>query len=143
MSMLHQKWIHDAGGTFSGNKMATDRQDAKCEISPLVSYDGENLGGQFWLPIELPFYLPSHNEKADSTVAELDHNHRGSMHFLNWESTVAKQNLDQELQFALNKVFDTTTNGPDYEGEKAIDQEQLSATPRISAAQAKDAEEEM
>lgn len=129
MSLLHQSWIRQAGGTFCGNKTASDRDDAKCEISPLVSYDGEDLDGQFWLPIELPFYLPSQQEDAESTAAQLTHPNQGSIHFLNWESDFAKQNLDQELQFALNKVFDTTSLGQGYRGEKAESSENLSPTP--------------
>jgi hypothetical protein len=77
----------------------------------------------------LPFYLPSQQEDAESTAAQLTHPNQGSIHFLNWESDFAKQNLDQELQFALNKVFDTTSLGPGYRGEKAESSENLSPTP--------------
>lgn len=120
ISKLHQAWILEAGAEFAGKKLATEREDGKCEISPLVSYDGEDLKGQFWMPIELPFYLPSKEESEDFTVAHLEHDHRHSLHFIDWDGELAKQNLEQELQFALDKVMDTTLDheeGEDYCGE--------------------------
>ena len=35
-----------------------------CEVSPLVSYAGEDLQGQFIGTLELPYYLPSSQELA-------------------------------------------------------------------------------
>jgi len=136
MGKLHQKWIKDAGGEFSGNKVASDREDAKCEISPLVSYDGEDLSGQFWMPIELPFYFPSRDEDSHCTAAQMEHPRRQSLHFVNWEGEYAQKNLERELQFALEKVFDQTPEGPDYNGEVAVGWEQLPPTPKMSDIEA-------
>lgn len=129
---LHQQWVRNAGGEFCGNKMATDREDAKCEVSPLVSYDGEDLSGQFWMPIELPFYLPSKEEETNYTAVEIDRHRRPSLHFIDWESEYAKQNLEQELHFALEKVLDSTPADPHYKGEPAAYWEELPPTPEDS-----------
>ncbi len=52
MSELHKKWIMDAGGIIANGV------NGPCEISPLISYFGENL--ESWVQgktITLPFYL--------------------------------------------------------------------------------------
>ena len=38
LGKVHQQWILEAGGSFEDLKVATDRDDSKCEVSPLVSY---------------------------------------------------------------------------------------------------------
>lgn len=47
LGMLHQGWIKSAGGIFSDDRVATSKSDQRCEVSPLVSYGGEDLAGLF------------------------------------------------------------------------------------------------
>eukprot|EP01125_Pyxidicula_operculata_P019872 TRINITY_DN7229_c0_g1_i2.p1 TRINITY_DN7229_c0_g1~~TRINITY_DN7229_c0_g1_i2.p1 ORF type:complete len:360 (+),score=65.48 TRINITY_DN7229_c0_g1_i2:389-1468(+) len=50
LSNLHKKWIESAGGILVNKEEA-------CEISPLVSYDGENLESLKGKEIKLPTYI--------------------------------------------------------------------------------------
>mmetsp|Transcript_22652 Transcript_22652/g.51070 ORF Transcript_22652/g.51070 Transcript_22652/m.51070 type:complete len:640 (+) Transcript_22652:53-1972(+) len=59
-SKLCQTWIRAAGGSFEGDMIASDRE--LCEISPLVSYAGEGLQGQFREVTALPFLMQSSAE---------------------------------------------------------------------------------
>eukprot|EP01126_Amoeba_proteus_P039552 TRINITY_DN4182_c0_g1_i1.p1 TRINITY_DN4182_c0_g1~~TRINITY_DN4182_c0_g1_i1.p1 ORF type:complete len:315 (-),score=50.77 TRINITY_DN4182_c0_g1_i1:185-1129(-) len=52
LSNLHKKWVRDAGGII-----LNDTSDGLCEISPLVSYDGEGLEFLEGKHVTLPFYL--------------------------------------------------------------------------------------
>mmetsp|Transcript_11899 Transcript_11899/g.42568 ORF Transcript_11899/g.42568 Transcript_11899/m.42568 type:complete len:325 (+) Transcript_11899:79-1053(+) len=69
LSRLHQSWISRAGGVFrqAVNGITT------CEVSPLVSYCGEGLDGQFLNGmLDLPLHLDSNHEarSTDAAVAE-------------------------------------------------------------------------
>mmetsp|Transcript_119009 Transcript_119009/g.272936 ORF Transcript_119009/g.272936 Transcript_119009/m.272936 type:complete len:145 (-) Transcript_119009:35-469(-) len=61
--MLHQSWVLGAGGHFRNSLLASERHDQRCEVSPLVSMDGEALEGVFppSLALDLPLYVPSSN----------------------------------------------------------------------------------
>lgn len=63
LGRLHQLWIESQGGRFVDKALATDKWDDRCEVSPLVSYEGEDLAG-LTDKLILPFYLPSHLEGA-------------------------------------------------------------------------------
>jgi len=73
LSRAHQRWILDAAGPgfpgFWGDTLADESQERLCEVSPLVSYDGEGLGGAF-VPgskLELPLHLEARHEALSST----------------------------------------------------------------------------
>jgi len=129
---LHQQWILTAGGGFVENKVASDRDDAKCEISPLVSYEGEDLNGQFPKEVQLPYYLPSQQEFSCSAVPPVQ-TKRASIHYLDWEADLAQRELEVELQSHLGVVLETIGEGKtgEYQGERAEQAETLPPTPRI------------
>lgn len=133
LGKLHQSWILEAGGMFEATKLAGDREDAKCEISPLVSYDGEDLIGQFVQPIALPFYLPSQMEMTQFSAASSQQTRRPSSHYLDWYSNLAQKELEAELQGNLGGVMNALedTNRHKYEGERASGKEELPPTPRL------------
>lgn len=54
LSDLHLSWVKKAGATITNPHTS---QDCICEISPLVSYSGENLDFLHGKKISLPFYL--------------------------------------------------------------------------------------
>ena len=54
VSDLHLSWVKRAGATIANPQSS---QDCVCEISPLVSYSGENLDFLYGKKINLPFYL--------------------------------------------------------------------------------------
>jgi len=132
---LHQSWIMNAGGEFVGSKIATDREDSKCEVSPLVSYDGEDLKGQFWMPIELPFYLPSQSELQSTSAVELDLGKEDSLHFVDKDTPAAKMQVEAELKFQIESMF--VGKGKDSDEEHAFDEadsdEELPPTPHRKA----------
>jgi len=47
LGMLHQSWLRSSGGAFEENRYANSKRDQRCEVSPLVSYAGEDLAGLF------------------------------------------------------------------------------------------------
>mmetsp|Transcript_58424 Transcript_58424/g.156187 ORF Transcript_58424/g.156187 Transcript_58424/m.156187 type:complete len:731 (+) Transcript_58424:118-2310(+) len=64
MMAHHQEWIRAAGGTFSENTYCTGKANERCEVSPLVSYEGENLGGYVAEPLEMPVHVASSQERG-------------------------------------------------------------------------------
>lgn len=134
MCRLHQKWIIDAGGFFEATRVSTEREDAKCEVSPLVSYEGEDLAGQFPQnnTMRLPFYLPSHSEFVEFSAASSAQTRRPSTHFLDWYSDLAQRELEIELQGNLGPVIEMIEDQSkhDYVGERADEDEVLPPTPR-------------
>eukprot|EP00928_Gymnodinium_smaydae_P024596 TRINITY_DN19861_c0_g1_i1.p1 TRINITY_DN19861_c0_g1~~TRINITY_DN19861_c0_g1_i1.p1 ORF type:complete len:693 (+),score=156.86 TRINITY_DN19861_c0_g1_i1:162-2240(+) len=60
---LHRGWIEAAGGTFRsaaeafGDGSRVSARTGCCEVSPLVSYGGEDLSGHFREPLDLPLYI--------------------------------------------------------------------------------------
>lgn len=127
---LHQHWIAAAGGHFSSNKVASDREDAKCEVSPLVSYDGEDLLGHFPRHIELPFYLASQQELTQFSAASSTYTRRPSIHYLDDGTHLAQREQEVELEGTLGKVMDAIGNEDDYLGERSVGEEALPDTPR-------------
>jgi len=117
---LHQSWIAKAGGSFFENKVASENDDGKCEISPLVSYEGEDLAGQFMEPIQLPYYLPSQQEIPEASSFAPQLARRASIHYLNMNEDLAQRELEMELQGHLGKVMDKIQTGDkemlDYQG---------------------------
>lgn len=131
---LHQKWIEAAGGTFDTQTKSTDREDMKCEISPLVSYEGEDLHGQFPTLIRLPFYLPSRNEAITHTSQAI-HTRRDSVHYLDWTSDLAQYELLHEIHGVLGGVMESITDKDkvEYSGATARNDELLPPTPRAGS----------
>lgn len=133
MGQLHQQWILDAGGKFADTKVATEREDLKCEISPLVSYSGEDLAGHFPQQVALPFYLPSMQELTQFSAASSMQTRRPSTHYLDWYSDLAQRELEVELQGQLKGVMEMIEDNSilEYPGERAEDDdEKLPPTPR-------------
>mmetsp|Transcript_85999 Transcript_85999/g.170725 ORF Transcript_85999/g.170725 Transcript_85999/m.170725 type:complete len:764 (-) Transcript_85999:269-2560(-) len=133
---LHQHWITAAGGKFLEKSLASERAEFTCEISPLVSYDGEDLSGQFPRPVTLPFYLPSQKELAQFSVASVDQPSTGSMHFLDMECNLVQHEQDVTLQFHLGEAMRRIEDKAkvNYAGESAMENEVLPATPRRPAS---------
>ena len=133
VGQLHQHWIIRAGGSFVDAKVAGETEDLKCEISPLVSYDGEDLEGQFLRPLALPFYLPSQMEFTDFSAATAPLARRPSTHYLDWQSDIVRHELEVELHAQLGNVLELMEDPSkyDYHGERAVDAvETLPPTPR-------------
>mmetsp|Transcript_69790 Transcript_69790/g.160416 ORF Transcript_69790/g.160416 Transcript_69790/m.160416 type:complete len:671 (-) Transcript_69790:53-2065(-) len=62
MVALHQQWVLDAGAVFTSDTKATTLVGMQCEVSPLVSYDGEGLEGYFKGPVGLPLHIAAAQE---------------------------------------------------------------------------------
>mmetsp|Transcript_11324 Transcript_11324/g.28037 ORF Transcript_11324/g.28037 Transcript_11324/m.28037 type:complete len:429 (+) Transcript_11324:3-1289(+) len=71
VSKLHQSWLQAAGATFVASTMATDSKDCLCEVSPLVSYSGEGLGGYCQQEFKLPFYMAAPTEVVQGSDPEM------------------------------------------------------------------------
>jgi hypothetical protein len=95
---LHQSWILRAGGIFFDNKVASENDDAKCEVSPLVSYEGEDMAGQFLKPVLLPYYLPSNLEMAEASAVPPTAARRSSIHYLDMDADLAQKDVEMEFQ---------------------------------------------
>jgi len=126
VSLLHQSWISKAGGAFFGDKIASEQHDSKCEVSPLVSYDGENLDGHFLAPLRLPYYLPSKLEDSDTVAVQPIPLERQSMHFVDDQSPVEAIERDREITSARDEQPESTRG---YRGERAHRDEKLPPTP--------------
>jgi len=129
---LHQKWILRVGGVFAEDEVATDADDHECEISPLVSYDGEGLDGCFLKPVRLPFLLRAQNELYDSVAVDIEVQDKGGRNALRFvgESGAAmlKGAHNGEMLDAMKAGQAFTT----YIGERAYDGEALPDTPDYS-----------
>lgn len=68
LSICHQQWMLAAGASFTMNQIAAEQEETKCEISPLVSYDGEDLEGVFVKALQLPYYMTSPFEKKAAAL---------------------------------------------------------------------------
>lgn len=124
LGFLHQQWIRAAGGTFDRGLVAGDYENEQCEISPLVSFEGEDLKGQFPPNIILPFYLPSFQETQMDRHAEMPEvlyrmRNADGLHYLERDTHVAARLLSGELgarlQAARKVVEDPSIR--DYPGE--------------------------
>lgn len=77
LSTTHQRWILNAGGSgFAGfwdNSVADESLGRLCEVSPLVSYEGEGLGGAFvqGTKLDLPLHLEARRGALDSASPRL------------------------------------------------------------------------
>jgi len=65
MSTVHQDWTKAAGATFENNMLAMASIDMACEISPLLSYEGEDLQGLFAGPVKLPVFIAGPTEEPN------------------------------------------------------------------------------
>lgn len=71
MSMLHQSWVAAVGGTFRDGMLGGTHGKDLCEVSPLVSYEGEGLEGYFHGDIDLPLHLTAHGERKAGTKTRM------------------------------------------------------------------------
>mmetsp|Transcript_33653 Transcript_33653/g.81431 ORF Transcript_33653/g.81431 Transcript_33653/m.81431 type:complete len:656 (-) Transcript_33653:79-2046(-) len=63
LARAHQQWISNAGGRFVGDIQAGNDKTDRCEVSPFVSYAGEDLLGHFSAAeLALPLYVPARTE---------------------------------------------------------------------------------
>lgn len=73
LALSHQKMLLQAGVLFAAgdDSVMMDSKLKLCEVSPLVSYDGEDLEGHIGLQREarLPLYVPSRFERCDMVRA--------------------------------------------------------------------------
>lgn len=72
LARAHQLWLVDAGARFQNSARAGDLNDIEgnmCEVSPLVSYEGEGLPRQYHDELHLPIYMPSAGEFRPSILA--------------------------------------------------------------------------
>lgn len=95
LGRLHFGWITDSGGFF-GNGLYVDTGERRCEISPLVSYSGEDLNGLFGIGemLELPCYIQSSMEKADTSLHGTI-NKRHSLHYVDPQSLIEHMEEDR------------------------------------------------
>jgi len=63
MCQLHQDWLLKAGAKFAENIRVDTSGNYLCEVSPLVSYDGEGLLRSYPEILQLPLVLPSRFER--------------------------------------------------------------------------------
>mmetsp|Transcript_31412 Transcript_31412/g.81623 ORF Transcript_31412/g.81623 Transcript_31412/m.81623 type:complete len:778 (+) Transcript_31412:75-2408(+) len=61
----HQRWVRQGGGRFTDDAAAATEVSSACEISPLVSYDGEGLNALFPDEIDLPLFVGADGEAPD------------------------------------------------------------------------------
>eukprot|EP00928_Gymnodinium_smaydae_P074719 TRINITY_DN57744_c0_g1_i1.p1 TRINITY_DN57744_c0_g1~~TRINITY_DN57744_c0_g1_i1.p1 ORF type:complete len:450 (-),score=74.46 TRINITY_DN57744_c0_g1_i1:315-1637(-) len=59
---LCQSWLHEVGSVFLLSRTAGYARDTRCEISPLVTYDGEDLYGLHGTQFGLPLYIKACGE---------------------------------------------------------------------------------
>jgi UDP-N-acetylglucosamine/UDP-N-acetylgalactosamine diphosphorylase len=124
VSACHQHWISSAGGSFINNKTATEQDDAKCEVSPFVSYDGEGLDGIFVKALPLPYHMSSPLEDKSvlgaASLAETSNGVIASKRCLPRSRPKGKENRSKTNQKSKNA---------DYAGERASPLELLPPTP--------------
>jgi len=75
LSQLHQGWVVQAGGQFRGDVTVGLNKDELCEISPLVSYEGEDLEGVFpegakGLLLDLPLHVLACGEEGGQRAGD-------------------------------------------------------------------------
>jgi len=75
LGQVHQAWLAAAGAKFHNTSTPGLTLDSRCEISPLVSYDGEDLQGLFPRTrfgtdhvLSLPFHLMACKEEVTEPV---------------------------------------------------------------------------
>merc|ERR1711904_168590 len=79
-------------GTFQHNLYAGHPRDTRCEVSPLVSYEGEDLTGHFLASeVTLPLHVASKMEFADNVHALTFQKTKGSsFHYLEQSCQLAQ-----------------------------------------------------
>jgi len=63
MCQIHQNWLLKSGAKFAENIRVDSSGKYLCEVSPLVSYDGEGLLRSYPEILQLPLVLPSRFER--------------------------------------------------------------------------------
>jgi len=129
MSRLHQSWIISGGGEFLEGRFASGRANEECEVSPLVSYEGEDLAGYFWMPIELPCYVPGKQELEDFSSTPLQELPGLSTHFSHTSTKYGQNEFRKEMQHALGLSQSPQQN---YRGERVNGSDELPPTPEDS-----------
>jgi len=129
MSRLHQSWIISGGGEFLEGRFASGRANEECEVSPLVSYEGEDLAGYFWMPIELPCYVPGKQELQDFSSTPLQELPGLSTYFPHTSTKYGQNEFRKEMQHALGLSQSPQQN---YQGERVNGSDELPPTPEDS-----------
>jgi len=99
-SQLHQQWCVDAGGQFMEGQWANESTRERCEISPLVSFEGEGLLGYFAAGVMIP--LPLHlTSEHDRPVPE-----QGAEPLLGGGGNMVQVDINRRDQFRLRPSTD-------------------------------------
>lgn len=99
MSILHQRWLMDGGGVYVDQGIAGQR-DSRCEVSPLVSYGGEDLGAAFQTFLMSLPVAHGHADSADIVVVPVAEP-KGLRHSIaNRKSITASSTGDSAAQLA-------------------------------------------
>lgn len=105
LSRAHQLWIEESGGVFRDGVHSGEDPELLCEISPLVSYAGEDLRGVFppgYIEVDLPLYVPCAgsprpNERKQ-TWADREMQMYGEL------QTIQFRNISRSKLFELNDI---------------------------------------
>lgn len=145
MSQLHQKWIlsvFSKSMSFRGfeNMLANEAFEGRIEVSPLVSYEGEGLVGQFQseVVIKMPLIICSKQELEHTNVSVTSKQllRQTSVHYI----TIGGDMHDREEKFVksvlsrderLYKNADTQVDDP--KADNADDSLRLPPTPADDA----------
>mmetsp|Transcript_37449 Transcript_37449/g.85741 ORF Transcript_37449/g.85741 Transcript_37449/m.85741 type:complete len:717 (+) Transcript_37449:23-2173(+) len=152
LAILHQGWITEAGGRFCEDNVASEKPSMRCEVSPLVSYWGEDLGGQFREAVSLPLMVMSLQESQGQAVDGGLHREM-SLHCLDTGTPEARALEEAEVMLTARQIGSArgsargaqaaveTEQKAEGQGEtqlhfvgaKALMHEEMPATPRDDA----------
>lgn len=101
VSTMHQRWVLSNGGAFQDNA-SVEKGHLRCEVSPLVSYMGEDMDSLFKnnAELKLPYHCQSAVE-ADKLCAEPGLPRKASTLFLNptsWFETFESRREDKRMK---------------------------------------------
>jgi len=97
LSVVHQSWLVAAGGRFSHHFLASERPDLLCEVSPLVSYDGnsDNLRGLVSKKMLLPIYFRAPMEPDPTSIPQSESSRQSMVEMTGCTYADPKHNIVQ------------------------------------------------